>query len=519
MGGLVPTAEQQRALKKFRSGRSVKISAFAGTGKTATLALLAGSRREHGLYLAFNRAIASEAAERFPRTVACRTTHALAWRDVQAARAFSNDKMKGSLQPRQLSELLGSKTRRFDGALGLTGVQQAHLLLRTLQRFCQSDAPRVRRRHIPQYGRLVGLGSAALDEVHAWVLVRAGRLWAQMTDPRSEVPLGHDGYLKLWALGRPRLPFAYVLLDEAQDTNPVILDVLRDQEAQLVYVGDRHQQIYEWRGAVNAMEEISGCEEACLTASFRFGPEIAEVASEVLGTLGERRRLTGNPAMDSRIVPDEDTRTVLARTNATLVAEALDAARRELRPHVVGGVGDLQKLVGDVFELKNGDPASCPELFGFGSWKEVVAFAEDEEGEHLQPFVKLVHQHGEHKLWAAIRNVVEDESEADVLLSTAHKAKGREWDAVRLTPDFWSRRLSPGHPDAMAEVRLFYVAMTRARRVLSVDPEMLGAFTAGSWRTEPRKRRSRAAPERRAPRTSPAPPTLWQQLARWWSAE
>jgi hypothetical protein len=510
MGGLRPTGEQREALRKFRTGRSVKISAFAGTGKTATLAMLASSRRERGLYLAFNRAIAAEAAERFPQTVECRTTHALAWRDVQAAHPFSNDKMRGSLQPRQLSELLGLKSRRFGSALELNGVQQAHLLLRTLQAFCQSDAQRVRRKHIPQYGRLVGLPRATLDEVHAWVRAESKRLWAQMIDPHSEVPLGHDGYLKLWALGRPRLPFEYVLLDEAQDTNPVILDVLREQEAQIVYVGDRHQQIYEWRGAVNAMEEIEGCEEAWLTESFRFGPELAEVASAVLGTLGERRRLTGNRALDSRIVSDEDARTVLARTNATLVAEALEASRRELRPHVVGGVGDLQRLVSDVFELKNGDPGSCPELFGFGSWEEVVEFAEDEEGEHLQTFVKLVHQHGERKLWAAISDIVEDESEADVLLSTAHKAKGREWDEVRLAPDFWSRRLSPGHPDAEAEVRLFYVAMTRARRVLSVDPDMLEAFTEGSWRTRPRKRR---------PRARAAPPTLWQRLAQWWSAE
>ena len=61
--------------------------------------------------------------------------------------------------------------------------------------------------------------------------------------------MGHDGYLKLWALGRPKLAADFVLLDEAQDSNPVMLDVLSRQAAQVVYVGDRHQQIYQWRGA------------------------------------------------------------------------------------------------------------------------------------------------------------------------------------------------------------------------------------------------------------------------------
>ncbi|MDH2406059.1 UvrD-helicase domain-containing protein [Bradyrhizobium sp. SSUT18] len=70
------------------------------------------------------------------------------------------------------------------------------------------------------------------------------------------MPLGHDGYLKLWALSSHAIAADFILLDEAQDTNPVVLDVLRKQPAQMIYVGDKYQQIYEWRGAVNAMEKI-----------------------------------------------------------------------------------------------------------------------------------------------------------------------------------------------------------------------------------------------------------------------
>nr|WP_249816408.1 UvrD-helicase domain-containing protein [Bradyrhizobium sp. 180] len=56
--------------------------------------------------------------------------------------------------------------------------------------------------------------------------------------------------MKLWALSNPAIAADFILLDEAQDTNPVVLDVLRKQPAQMVYVGDKYQQIYEWRGAV-----------------------------------------------------------------------------------------------------------------------------------------------------------------------------------------------------------------------------------------------------------------------------
>ena len=48
-----------------------------------------------------------------------------------------------------------------------------------------------------------------------------------------------------------------MLFDEAQDANPVIAAIVAAQEhAQLVYVGDSQQQIYEFTGARNAIENI-----------------------------------------------------------------------------------------------------------------------------------------------------------------------------------------------------------------------------------------------------------------------
>ncbi len=99
------------------------------------------------------------------------------------------------------------------------------------------------------------------------------------------LPLSHDGYLKLWALSGPRAETDYILVDEAQDINPVLLGVLRQVQCPVVYVGDPYQQIYEWRGAVNAMEAISSPHRVLLSRSFRFGPEIAAAATRVLRTL------------------------------------------------------------------------------------------------------------------------------------------------------------------------------------------------------------------------------------------
>src|SRR5215813_10919368 len=90
-----------------------------------------------------------------------------------------------------------------------------------------------------KYGRLLGAGKEVLAEVRAWSVANSKAIWSRMIDHRDRLPLGHDGYLKLWALGRPKLGYQYVLLDEAQDTNPVVLGVHGHPSAQIVYVGDK----------------------------------------------------------------------------------------------------------------------------------------------------------------------------------------------------------------------------------------------------------------------------------------
>ena len=62
--------------------------------------------------------------------------------------------------------------------------------------------------------------------------------------------------------------------------------LLKQKSTQVIYMGDAHQQIYAWRGAVNAMQQLP-LPESRLTTSFRFGDEIAQVANYLLGALDE----------------------------------------------------------------------------------------------------------------------------------------------------------------------------------------------------------------------------------------
>jgi hypothetical protein len=476
-----PTPEQEQASSFFRQGGSLKINAYAGAGKTSTLEMLAHATGRRGQYLAFNRDIVADARKRFPETVACNTTHSLAYKAVVGRYRGDEKKLTGRINANQLAEIHGFKTWRIDKDHTLQPRSQGFLILDTVRRFAMSADPEPLAAHVPKHGSLLAAPTDTLSAVNDFAVRGARHVWAQMQAANDAMPLGHDGYLKLWALSNPMIAADFVLMDEAQDTNPVVLDLLKSQPAQMIYVGDKYQQIYEWRGAVNAMEAIDTNHETFLSTSFRFGEGIAEGASKLLSLLGESRPLRGNPAANSRIGPTPNAGTVLARTNAytiTAVIEAIDAGRR---PHLIGGSDELVKMLRGVTDLKRGDPSDIPDFFGFAKWQEVIEFARSGEGEHLQTFVNLVETRGEKQLLWALGRVVEAD-ESDLVISTAHKAKGREWSTVRLMDDFIKsqpRRGPDGEPGAKrplyeaSELRLLYVALTRAKVSIEVPPPLL----------------------------------------------
>ena len=90
-----PVAEQQRAVNLFHVGGNLRIDAYAGTGKTTTLRLLAAKKPGRALYLAFNRSIAAEAQQRFPSYVKCATMHSVAFRGVRKSLQYPEWKLPG----------------------------------------------------------------------------------------------------------------------------------------------------------------------------------------------------------------------------------------------------------------------------------------------------------------------------------------------------------------------------------------------------------------------------------------
>ena len=213
---------------------------------------------------------------------------------------------------------------------------------------------------MPRDGAIAALTPGQFEPLAA-ELMRGARLsWDRMQDRRSDLALGHDSYLKLWALDRLTIDGDYILLDEAQDLNAIALGLMKHQTAQLVVVGDAWQQIYEWRGATNGMTALHTEADARLSMSFRFGPEIASNANGILSILGETVPLVGNSNVPGRIGEIALPSIIIARTNARLIDELVRALEDGRRPYIVGGVKAMLSFIDAAEKLMAGGPVEYP---------------------------------------------------------------------------------------------------------------------------------------------------------------
>lgn len=479
---LVLTEEQKRivdaAEQTAHQGEPLVVDAGAGTGKTSTLVAIADRRRRAGArvaYLAYSRPLRDEAIPRFQGKADVFTVHSLAYRALGVGRST-----------RRLARLVNNDAIAAlglrDGDQGLLAYTNALAILQTLDRFLQTADTQITADHVPDFVRR----KSTNPDYASWVARQTAALF-DMAKPgaRTTLPLPHDLYLKAWQLkGTPGLDiYDTVLFDEAQDANPVILAAVR-QARHAIYVGDPHQQIFAYRGAVNAMRLINGTRLA-LTQSFRFGPAIAELANRVLaekeGPVGFQLR--GNPARPTRIGRVNPARPSarIYRTNAELLADALFMEKDLGRPtRLVGDWNDLRERFSSALALRSGDRRSVkhPVIRGFDCWADLqdatLSQTQTPDPELVQ-VVQLVNKYSERldDILTILENARE-EVDALMVMTTAHRSKGREWPQAVLGQDFDRFFLSsekPPRSQREAELNLLYVAVTRAGECLELQSQ------------------------------------------------
>ncbi|NXK22344.1 FBH1 helicase, partial [Arenaria interpres] len=287
------THEQQRILNhKIEHGQIVKIMAFAGTGKTSTLVKYAEKFPDlNFLYVTFNKAVAERGKSVFPSNVTCKTFHSLAFGSVG-----KHYKEKGKLNFSKMS--VYSISFLLQNREGQSLFVRGKTVSQTLENFFASSDDEICEEHTPIWFKNThGERKLVSPEERRINVEEAKEIWYNMKkldgDVEKKYKITCDGYLKLWQLSKPQLSgYDAIFVDEAQDCTPAIVDIILSQKCGIILVGDPHQQIYTFRGAVNTLYSVPHTHVYYLTQSFRFGPEIAYVGATILDVCKRIRNKT-----------------------------------------------------------------------------------------------------------------------------------------------------------------------------------------------------------------------------------
>jgi superfamily I DNA/RNA helicase len=299
----------------------------------------------------------------------------------------------------------------------------------------------------------------------------------------------------------PVIQYDWVLVDEAQDTNPVRREFAKRMmkpEGRAIFVGDPNQAIYGFTGADNDSLEIIRKEFNAkvlpLTMTFRCAKVIVEVARTLVP---DYRAFEGNAEGEYRVVDQKDfdaegptgfdftpgRDAILCRNTKPLVDIAFRLIRRGIACHVEGkDIGkDLIKLVMRWKTIKTCRAlATKLESYREAEVNKLLAKKKEMQAEMLADRVDTVlaiiggiDQHAtvidlKNKIDGMFSDTPDGEKAKTVTLMTAHRSKGLEYDRVFLygRNKFMPSKYAIQDWQIAQEENLKYVAITRAINTL-----------------------------------------------------
>ncbi|RAX58412.1 hypothetical protein CCZ01_03065 [Helicobacter monodelphidis] len=433
----------------MRVGEVFKIQAPAGAGKTLILLEIARVLSHSSfLYLAFNRSVVNELASLVPANMQAKTVHSLAYQKI-ISEHYQSIGVRPEYKPLEIAEILGIR----DDFEFLRQISEG------FYQFCQS------------YYTLEALGkeehSQAIKEFY--LFLREGR-----------IPLTHSFYLKEYQLLSPQERnlerFDYILLDEAQDTNDVTLDIFNSAQTRKILVGDKHQNIYFFRGAINAMEQITADYSQTLTYSFRCPQEHLDKAVFFLEKF--KHQPTRIVSAKNHISSRNQQSAIITRTNAKIIDIIAMTETSFLK--TLKSPQEIFALTLSVFyfyhqQYQNIFP-QCTWIKKFSDFEDLEEYANSIKDTELCNSIFIFKKYRQYLLdiFNKAMTFFQQPSRGQTLLLTAHTAKGLEFNHVCIEDDFCAlselseyffQCKNPTQKERLEyenEINLYYVALTRS---------------------------------------------------------
>lgn len=359
--------------------------------------------------------------------------------------------------------------------------------------------------------RLMGLiGNAAhfveIKTFHSYCFDLLGRI-GNLEDAKNVVALAAqmigDGQVE-----PNRIAKTVIVIDEAQDMSAEEYDLVRalmmaNEEMRVIAVGDDDQNIFEFRGSDSTyMQQLLKDSEGRfieMTENYRSSQHVVNFANTFVQGIQDRMKSTPIVSMS-----DEDgfvslthhssaymyeplvrelikhrgqgSICILTQTNEEAVILVALLRKHGLQSKLIQSMDGFRfwnmaevRLFLKIIEAKTNTPFIADEVWDEAKRKTFAIYSNSESLHYLQRCIQLFEETNKAKYLTDFKEFVFESSvedfcdilKADVVVSTIHKSKGREFDDVYML-------LSAPHHLTKDVLRRYYVGMTRAKQRLFI---------------------------------------------------
>jgi len=417
--------EEQKSIIFAKEDR-IKITALAGSSKSTTLFYYSKENpNKKILYLVYNKSMKLEGDIMFKdlHNVTIKTTHGLAYQYV--GRFYKN---KLTFNYNAIDVMKDLKLNfRYDQEIAVKTYEMFKgYMLSEVATFKELD---------------MYMDAKNRDDI----IALCERLWELKKDRYNDIKVEHDFYLKTFQLEKRNLSNTYdiILLDEAQDSNLLMLDILNSSKVVgQVLVGDQFQQLYSWRNACNVLPKFKG-KEYKLNTSFRVSQNIANICNMIVGDISDNTIAMKGFNTKQKIVDRIDKSklyVVLCRTNSSLFGETMSCINSGKKAlYYIGGYSGYNfNNILDCYNFSQGSKTKNHLFNKFQNYFQMVDYAEKNEDIELLALIRMVKEYG-----GAIPELIEKiksstttkREKSDVIFSTIHKSKGSTFPMSVLISD------------------------------------------------------------------------------------
>ncbi|EIT4688682.1 ATP-dependent helicase [Campylobacter jejuni] len=437
--------------KKMNKSEILIINACAGSGKTFTLNEIASANpNKKFLYLAFNKNIVEDIKKKAKKNIDVKTLHSLAF--SFARKKIGKMNFINSYTIFDIEKFFPNQTS-----------EELFLILKDFNDFLINDEKEFKNNYIKKLWNLVL--TRKLDFIHNFYL----KYYFLYEESKNLVK-----------------KYDFILLDEAQDTNSIMLDIVLNNNCSKILVGDTFQNIYGFNQTINAIETVQADYKKNLSKSFRSKQEILNYADYFLLKYTKKNKAKMTSNISNKEKNEIKNKSYIMRTNAGII-EFLDKIKYDKNIDqycLLKNPDDIFQLVFDILNFRSNRFSYISKrnsfLLNFNSMLELKNYAKEAFDNNLNRVLILIDKKYDFKALNALAIKLYNKKNKENIffyITNSHISKGLEWDSVELYNDFPNlnklqneikkeRNLEKKQEMEFfleQEVNLFYVAITRAK--------------------------------------------------------